>query len=318
MLNHVRRDLAVLTGFVVLGLFLVGTDARARAQDKKQDPRPPLPDLEKLLPPGTIDPEQMKQLKKLLEGQQENMKKMMEDLQRQLQGQLPNFELPNLPRFGMANVARENRLGVELQKPNRTLVEQLDLPDHQGIVLKSVKSQSAAAKAGLKSNDILLELGGKAVPSDVEDFVKQLNEIKKDTAVDAVVMRKGKRETVKGIKLGEVPAPFGGFPGGDLPGGGFQFRLQPGQGPGNVSVSQSRGADGSFTTKYEDGDVAINIKGKVEDKRANVASIEIRDGDKTNTYKSVDDVPQNLREEVRGLIRSAETGEIFQKGKLIR
>jgi hypothetical protein len=314
MLNHIRRDLAVLAGFVALGLFLVGTDARARAQDKKQDPKPGLPDLDKLLPPGTLDAEQMKQLKELFEGQQKNMKKMMEDLQKQLQGQFPNFELPDLPRFGMANVARENRLGAELQKPSKTLVDQLDLPDNQGIVLKSVKAQSAAAKAGLKSSDILLELGGKAVPSQVEDFVKQLNEIKKDSTVDAVVLRKGKRQTVKGIKLGDVPAapaPLGGFPGG-----GFQF--QQGQGPGGVSVSQSRGADGSFTTKYQEGDVAIHIKGKVEDKKANITSIEIRDGDKTSAYQSVDEVPATLRDDVRALIRSAETGEVFQKGKLLR
>jgi membrane-associated protease RseP (regulator of RpoE activity) len=314
MLNHIRRDLAVLAGFVALGLFLVGTDARARAQDKKQDPKPGLPDLEKLLPPGTLDPEQMKQLKELFEGQQKNVKKMMEDLQKQLQGQFPNFELPDLPRFGMANVARENRLGAELQKPSKTLVDQLDLPDNQGIVLKSVKAQSAAAKAGLKSSDILLELGGKAVPSHVEDFVKQLNEIKKDSAVDAVVLRKGKRQTVKGIKLGDVPAtpaPLGGLSGG-------AFRFQQGQGPGGVSISQSRGADGSFTTKYQEGDVAIHIKGKVEDKKANVASIEIRDGDKTSTYQSVDEVPATLRDEVRALVRSAETGEVFQKGKLLR
>ena len=45
MLNHIRRDLAVLSGFVVLGLFLAATQARAQVQDqKKQDPRTvPLP-----------------------------------------------------------------------------------------------------------------------------------------------------------------------------------------------------------------------------------------------------------------------------------
>jgi hypothetical protein len=101
-----------------------------------------------------------------------------------------------------------------------------------------------------------------------------------------------------------------------LPGGGFQF--QQGQGAGGISVSQSRGADGSFTTKYQEGDVAIDIKGKVEDKKASISSIEIRDGDKTSTYQSVDEVPATLRDDVRALIRSAETGEVFQKGKLLR
>lgn len=315
MLNHIRRDLAVLAGLVVFGLFLMGTDARARAQDKKPGQ---LPDLEKLLPPGTFDPETMKQLKKLLEGQDENMRKMMDDLQKQLQNQLPNFELPNMPGFGLANVERENRLGAELQKPSRVLIEQLDLPEKQGLVLKSVKAQSAAAKAGLKTSDILLELNGKAVSSDIGDFVKQLNEIKKDTAVDAVVLRKGKRETVKGLKLGEVPANPGPMPPGRFQGAAMplQLQVQPLGRPGGVSMSQNRAADGSFTTKYREGDVSIDIKGKVEDKKANIDSILIRDGDKTNTYKSLEDVPEDLREDVRALIRSAETGQNFQKGNL--
>jgi membrane-associated protease RseP (regulator of RpoE activity) len=320
MLNHIRRDLAVLSGFVVLGLFLAATQARAQVQDqKKQEPRTvPLPDLEKLLPPGAIDPEQMKQLKKLLEGQQEQMQKMMDDLQKQFQGQFPNFQLPNMGGFGLGNVQQENRLGADLQQPSQALVEQLDLPEKQGIVLKSVKAQSAAAKAGLETSDILLELNGKPVPSKVDDFVKQLNEIKKDMPVDAVVMRKGKRETVKGLKLGEVPpaaAPFGGF-GGNLPAmpalPPLQLqRLAPGQ--GGASMSQSRGPGGAFTTKYQEGDLAITISGKLDNKKADLASIQIRDGDKTNTYKSVDEVPEDLRDDVRALVRSVEQGTNYSR-----
>src|SRR5437660_287970 len=64
-----------------------------------------------------------------------------------------------------------------------------------------------AAKAGLKTHDILLELGGKAVPSEVGDFMKALNEFKTGDKVDAIVLRKGKKETVKGVTLPEVPAP---------------------------------------------------------------------------------------------------------------
>jgi hypothetical protein len=323
VLNHIRRDLAVLAGLIVLGLFLMGSDARARAQDKKPGE---LPDLEKLLPPGAIDPDTLKQLKKLLEGQDENIRKMMDDLQKQLQNQLPNFQLP--PGFNVVNFEQENRLGADLQKPSRVLIDQLDLPEKQGVVLKSVKNQSPAAKAGLKTSDILLELNGKAVPSDVGAFVKQLNEIKKDTAVDAVVLRKGKRETIKGLKLGEVPAAapgwqrLGGLQQNMLPLQQnmvpLQLQVQPLGRPGGVSMSQSRGADGSFATKYREGDVAIDIKGKVEDKKASVDSIQIRDGDKTNTYKSLEDVPEDFREDVRALIRSAETGQNIQKGRLTR
>ena len=68
---------------------------------------------------------------------------------------------------------------------------------------------------GLKNNDILLELGGKKVASQPSEFLKALNEFKTGDKVDAVVLRKGKRETVKDVTLPDVPKGFGpGFPGG--------------------------------------------------------------------------------------------------------
>jgi membrane-associated protease RseP (regulator of RpoE activity) len=299
MLDHVRRDLAVVAGLLVLGVFLVIADVRGQQPDpKKQDPKTlPIPDLDKLLPPGTIDPEQMKQLKKLFDDQKEQMKKVMEDLQKKIQGQFPNFELPNLFGGGV----QANRLGAELQRPSRVLIEQLDLPENQGIVLGSVKDPSVAAKAGLRTNDILLEIDGKAVSSNVDDVVKQLNDIKKD-AVDAVVLRKGKLETVKGLKLGAVPGP----------GDGFQFQKQ---GGGGISFSQSRGSDGSFTSQFQDGNQSISVTGKINGKKANVASIVIRTGDQSNTYKTLDDVPEGSREDVRALIQAVETGQAFTRKK---
>src|SRR5205823_8623631 len=137
-----------------------------------------------------------------------------EDLQKQFPGGQLFPQNMQLPAFGLTGGERDNRLGATLQKPSPILAEQLDLPQKQGMVLQQVRPNSAAAKAGLKTNDILLELNGKAVSSNLNEFIKQLDEIKKDTPVDAVVMRKGKRETVKGLKLGDVPAasnPFGGI-----------------------------------------------------------------------------------------------------------
>jgi S1-C subfamily serine protease len=80
----------------------------------------------------------------------------------------------------------------------------LDLPKNQGLVLEEIGPNSAAAKAGLKSHDILLELNGKPVSSKIEEFARQLADVKPATPVDAVVMRKGKKETVKGLTLPEV------------------------------------------------------------------------------------------------------------------
>src|SRR5205823_13183685 len=67
-----------------------------------------------------------------------------------------------------------------------------------------------------------LELGGKSVSSDAQEFRKQLGEIKANSPVDAVVLRKGKKESVKGISLPEAKNEAGfGLPGVDFGGLGI-------------------------------------------------------------------------------------------------
>ena len=91
-----------------------------------------------------------------------------------------------------------------LKEPSATLVDQLDLPKGQGMVIDEVSFDSAAAKAGLKNNDILLQLNGKSVSSNVTEVVKMIRDLKASTPLDAVVLRKGTRATIKGISLPET------------------------------------------------------------------------------------------------------------------
>jgi len=99
-----------------------------------------------------------------------------------------------------------SRLGGSFFAPNETLVDQLSLPAGQGLVLHYILLDSPAAKAGLKNNDILLQVGGTKVPNSPNEFEGLLNGFKAGEAIDAVVIRKGKRETVNGLILPEVPA----------------------------------------------------------------------------------------------------------------
>ena len=115
---------------------------------------------------------------------------------------------PGPPRGGAA--ARRTRCrnfgsAPRSKLPNPTLADQLDLPKDQGIVVSDVLPDSAASKAGLKAHDIVLELDGKTVSSKLSDFSKQVGDIKADMPVDVVVLRRGKRETVKGLSLPEPP-----------------------------------------------------------------------------------------------------------------
>jgi beta-lactamase regulating signal transducer with metallopeptidase domain len=103
------------------------------------------------------------------------------------------------------------RLGVMIGQMLPALTEQLDLPKGKGILIAHVLPDHAAAKAGLKDNDILMELAGKAVSSDVREFIKMVNDIKAGTPVDAVVIRKGKEKVVKGITLPEGKDEFRGL-----------------------------------------------------------------------------------------------------------
>src|SRR5262249_57640867 len=100
------------------------------------------------------------------------------------------------------------RRGVRGEKPTDVLASQLELPHGQGLVCVDVPADSPAGKAGIKPNDILLEVAGKPVPNNRDEFVKSLRDVKPDTAVDIVVMRKGRKETLKGVKLpyaNEIP-----------------------------------------------------------------------------------------------------------------
>jgi beta-lactamase regulating signal transducer with metallopeptidase domain len=99
-----------------------------------------------------------------------------------------------------------SRLGVRVEQPSPALADQLDLPKGQCLVIAEVMMDSPAAKAGLAANDILLELAGKAVSNDPGQFIKWLHQVPADEPVIAVVLRKGHKEKLGGIKLPEAKA----------------------------------------------------------------------------------------------------------------
>jgi hypothetical protein len=159
------------------------------------------------------------------------------------------------------------------------------------------------------------------VPSKLEDFAKMLNEIKADTAVDATVLRKGKKESIRGIKLPEVkaaePQPLPPFPPFPVPNIQIQPafpNLPPVLPPGAVapgvqtsSVQMTRTQDG-FTTRYRKNNESISIAGKIKDGKADAEEIVISGDGDTKKYKSVDDVPADMRDQVKDLIKLTEKG----------
>ena len=261
------------------------------------------------IPIEGLDPEQARQFQDKMRQMQEHMTRSM-----QMRGQ---------QGFGFA-FRSGGRLGARVQAPTDALIEQLDLTKGQGLVLEQIEPKSAAEKAGLKSHDILLELNGKAVPSDAAKFVTMIDEIKADSAVDAVVLRKGKKETVKGITLPEKKAqqdpfkPFGftaemnplpplpGLPGTQQ----FGFQVQP---PGAVQrsvITTNFRTDDRFTTRHQEGSLVVTVTGKVADGKAAVSQIKIQDGGESKTYESVDKVPEQYRDKVKNLVETNEKSNI--------
>ncbi len=210
------------------------------------------------------------------------------------------------------------RLGVQVQKPGSVLADQLDLPKGQGLVIEQVVPDSAAAKAGLKAHDVLLEFNGKSVPNEAAKFIKMVEEVKANTTVSAIVLRRGKKETIKGISLSEAKTKeekrfiFGVAPGeGVAP---FTFGLP------NVGIGVGHGKHGvittiirtndTFTTRYQEGSLVITVTGSVADGKSKVKQIEIQDGGKNETYENADKVPEQYRSKVRNLIEMSEKNNL--------
>jgi membrane-associated protease RseP (regulator of RpoE activity) len=326
-----------LCGVLVLGLVPLGAQLRARGEGekpaaKKEGAKKEAPKKSEANRAADID-ELMKQLGQLnderfkeIHKRMEESRKQMERLMREMQNRQDLFVMPGLPDFaGVPGMAagrprsasvQESRLGAELRKPSATLEDQLDLPKGQGLVLEEVGANSAAAKAGLKKHDILLELGGKPVSSKEADFAELLKGIGVNKPVDAVVMRKGRKETVKGLSLPEAkkvtaearpalpempnfPRAFGGrmaLPGfGDF-GGGLD---------GSTSISR---VNDEFTVNHSAAGVQITVKGNVEQDKPVVTAVTIKSDGKTQTYKSIEKVPAEHKEKVQKLAEMGSKG----------
>lgn len=96
----------------------------------------------------------------------------------------------------------ENQLGLHLTTPSSTLRQQLALQKDQGLVLDRVTADSAAAKAGLQAHDVITEVDGKTVTSDVGALRKTLT-ASAGKSIDVTVIRAGKQQTIKGLSVPE-------------------------------------------------------------------------------------------------------------------
>jgi beta-lactamase regulating signal transducer with metallopeptidase domain len=342
-------SLAALGGLLALAVLVSGVSLRAQAETFLFDDTPAKPAQERPRREGAKQDQGNSPLHQLPENQdagngapplpplpqvnpnqfqplQQQMQRQQQEMFRNMQNQMA------FGGFGNMGWRQEGRLGILVQRPDATLIDQLDLPKNEGLVITQVEPGSAAAKAGLKAHDILLDFNGKPVTHDIPQLLHRIHEAKADTALDAVVLRKGKKETIKAIKLAELPANqgqnfFPGQPGGfGFQGGGFgnqggNLMLPPGiQGQGlggnfgmgggiglgapgvqSVFTSITR-RDDRFTTRQKEGSLIITLTGSVTDGKTKMSQIQIQDGRDTHQYTSVEDVPEQYRDKVKNLL----------------
>jgi putative serine protease PepD len=96
-------------------------------------------------------------------------------------------------RFGHVVNSHRAYLGVEIGDTNGA-----------GVLIQSVTAGGPAAKAGLKSGDVILTLNGHRTPT-IDDLTSAASELKPGTTVTVgIETQSGKHETVH-LKLGEFP-----------------------------------------------------------------------------------------------------------------
>lgn len=205
--------------------------------------------------------------------------------------------------FGENLGLRKGRFGIRIETPSPALAAQLDLPNGQGIVCVDVPAESTAGKAGIKPFDILLEVAGKPVPNNAGDFVNQLKDIKADQPIDVVLLRKGRKETIKGVKLPEATeAPAAVINPQEIPVRPFPQRFPqqfPQQIPGGgviageqFSVQQQNNA---FTIQYSKDGVKMTLIGDKEGGKPLVTSIEVETNGKVIRADSIEKLPKEYQ-----------------------
>lgn len=92
---------------------------------------------------------------------------------------------PTLPADGP-------RLGIAAASPSPELAAYLGLGENEGLQVMEVESESLADRAGVKKNDIVLEVNGKAIGS-VQDVREALKASGSSDTIQVVVLRRGEK-----------------------------------------------------------------------------------------------------------------------------
>jgi serine protease Do len=131
-------------------------------------------------------------------------------------------QLPEVQDFSVMLDDGASWLGVETQEVSSDFAKERKLPAERGVVLGKVISDSPAAKAGLKENDVISEVNGQRVEGTAQ-FRRMIREIPAGRTVQLAILRDGQPQNIS-VTLGKSEQGRRVFTAPAAP-GTFSFRV---------------------------------------------------------------------------------------------
>jgi serine protease Do len=171
-------------------------------------------------------------------------------------------------------------LGVQIQPLTPDLAEGLGVKSKKGALVNAAQPNTPAAKAGIKSGDVIVSLNGEPV-ADARELTRRVAGLKPGSKVELGYLREGREQTAT-IQLGTLPnsetASLGAGQGGGPDRSALRLGLQlapadrTGSGEEGVAVVNVD-PDGPAAAKgISEGDVILDVGGKAVSTPAEVAA----------------------------------------------
>lgn len=115
-------------------------------------------------------------------------------IERRREPRVLSFRMPSIPpvpridRFGFSRSAVLQGLRVETL--NKQLGEYFGAPNGKGVLVKSVRRESEAEKAGFKAGDVIVKVGKYAI-ADIEELFDAFDSFEEGEKADVEILRKG-------------------------------------------------------------------------------------------------------------------------------
>lgn len=199
------RTIWTAGGLAALGLLLVTLPARSRTAQTQDDRA--LARLEQRLADlqERIEARLAGRQRELTQFAQEGAMLAARRATQELEEHLNQIEPPGDPGdIAILTTFEEGPswLGVEAREVNSDAAKELKLPAERGVVLTRITPDSPAAKAGLKENDVVMEINGQRVEGMLQ-FRRMIHEIPAGRTAQLTVWRGGRAQSIS-VVLGKA------------------------------------------------------------------------------------------------------------------